>query len=134
MISSEEALKAIQIAEQKAREFNLAITTCVVDEHGVMIASKKMDDARIVSPDFAYTKAYTAAVLQVSTAVITDADGPGKPFFGTKDILGGRFTVLPGGVPVTRNGKVVGAVGVGGSSDLRQDDACAQTAAQALSN
>ncbi len=130
MIKSVDAIKAISIAEEKAKEFNLAITTCVVDRYGIIIATKKMDGARIVSPDFAYTKAYTSAVLQVPTSVITSADGPGKPFFGTKDIMGGKLTVLPGGIPIIKDNVLLGAVGVGGSSNLKEDEACAKAAAE----
>lgn len=132
MITTKNAIEAIEAAEKKARELGVLITTCVVDEHGAEIATLRMDGALVISPKFAFAKAFTAATLKFPTKNLGDYASPNKPYFGINSLFGGELTVIDGGVPVTQNGEVVGAVGVGGSADVSQDEACALEAVAVL--
>lgn len=134
MISSNKAMEAIHAAEQKAKELGIAITTVIVDQHGVEVALKRMDDALVISPKFAYAKAYTSATLKFPTSALGDFDTPGKPYYGLTSLFSGTLTSIAGGVPVTKGDKVVGAVGVGGSADVSQDEMCAKAAAEVLNS
>jgi uncharacterized protein GlcG (DUF336 family) len=132
MISSSNAMEAIGAAEQKATELGVSVTICVVDEHGVQIATKRMDGALTISPKFAQAKAYTSATLRAATSSLSVYATEGKPYFGLTSLFDGKLTVIAGGIPVMEGESVIGAVGVGGSADVSQDEACAQAAVRVL--
>lgn len=133
MITLEKAQEAIEAAEKKAKELGIKITTTIVDEHGTLIAASRMDGAITISPEFAYAKAYTSATIGLPTADIANYSGEGKPYFGTTSAFGGKLMVIAGGIPVKTGEKLVGAVGVGGSMDVKQDEECAKAAVETLS-
>lgn len=132
IITLEKAKRALEASEKKAIELGIAVSTTVVDEHGVVIASSKMDKAFYISPQYAYTKAYTSANLKLATGDIAQYAAEGKPYYGMGSLFGGKLTTIAGGLPVMVSGKVIGGVGVGGSPDPSQDVLCAQEAIKAL--
>ena len=132
MITLKKAKEAIEASEAKAQELGVSVTTVVADEHGVVIALSRMDGAFTVSPDFARAKAFTSATLGFPTDKLAGFTGEGKPYFGLTDLASGEFTTIAGGVPVMKDGKLIGGVGVGGSADVGQDAMCAEAAAKAL--
>jgi uncharacterized protein GlcG (DUF336 family) len=132
MITLEKAKQALVAAEKKATELGTAITTVIVDDHGSIIAVSRMDGAIHISPKFAYAKAFSSANLGVPSEVLGQYSGEGKPFIGINTLFGGELTGIAGGLPVKMQGKVVGAVGVGGSMDVSQDATCAQEAVKTL--
>jgi len=132
MITLKKAKEAIAASEAKARELGVAVTTIVADKHGSVMALSRMDGAFTVSPDFARAKAFTSATLGFPTEKLADFTGEGKPYFGLTDLASGEFTTIAGGVPVMKHGKLIGGVGVGGSSDVGQDAMCAEAAVNAL--
>lgn len=132
MIRLEKAKKAIEGSEKKAQELGIAITTVILDEHGTVIALSRMDGAFTVSPDFAKAKAFTSATLGFPTQALSQFVIEGKPYFGLSNLAGGEFTTIAGGIPVKNGDKVVGGVGVGGSTDVKQDEMCAQEAVKIL--
>lgn len=132
MISTKMAIEAIAAAEKKANEIGVKITTCVVDEHGAVIALKRMDEALVISPKFAFAKAYTAAMLKIPTKSLGEYSSPNKPYYGLTSLFGGELTVIDGGIPVIIDSFVIGAVGVGGSADVTQDEQCADAAVSVL--
>lgn len=132
MITLAKAKKAIEAAEKKAHEFNIYITTVISDDHGTAIALSRMDGAFTVSGDFARAKAFTSATLGFPTNKLADFVGEGKPYFGLSNLDSGEFTTIAGGMPVIQNGKLIGGVGVGGSTDVNQDALCAEEAVKIL--
>lgn len=133
MITLDLAKKALEAAEQKAKELKTIVTIVVVDEHGSIIAANRMDGAIPISPRFAYQKAFTSANLGTPTKDLAQYALEGQPYYGLTTILGGEMTTIAGGLPVMVNGKIAGGVGVGGSMDVNQDVACAQEAVKILS-
>lgn len=132
MLTLETAMQAANAAIEEAKKQDLTISVCVVDANGTQLVALKMDDSLIVSPEFAHAKAYTAGTLQLPTEGIAEYAVPGKPYYGTTSMFHGKFMVIPGGEPIKINGKVVGAIGVGGSHDVQQDVACAKAGLAAI--
>src|SRR6202030_2155527 len=56
---------------------------------------------------------------------------PGQQFFGIHVSNHGRVMIFAGGIPLRRDGSIVGAIGVSGGSGT-QDDAVARAGASAL--
>jgi uncharacterized protein GlcG (DUF336 family) len=132
MITLQHAKNAMEAATNKAKALGTAITVVVVDEHGSIIAVSRMDGAIPISPRFAYTKAFTAASLGAPTGALEKFAEEGKPYMGLNDIFGGELTTIKGGLPVSRDGRILGGVGVGGSMDVNQDEECAKAAVDVL--
>ncbi|HKZ34945.1 MAG TPA: heme-binding protein [Patescibacteria group bacterium] len=132
MITLEQAKKALAVAEEKAKGFGVPVSTAVVDEYGVLIAFSKMDGALVVSPEFAFHKAYTSATLQMPSGAVAEYAYEGKPYYSVNTAFKGKYLLIAGGVPVQQGGKVVGAVGVGGSKNVTEDLECAKAAAAVL--
>jgi uncharacterized protein GlcG (DUF336 family) len=132
MLTLHQAKSMLEASEQKARELGISVSTVVVDTHGSIIAASRMDGAIPISPRFAYAKAFTSASVGFPSEGLAQYAGEGKPYFGITDVLGGELTPIAGGVPVMKDGKLVGGVGVGGSTDVGQDADCAKTAVAVL--
>jgi len=126
-----DAEKAISAARTKAQELGVAMAIAVVNESGILTAFIRMDDSELVAVPIAQDKAYTALVNRLSTKELGAQCQPGGPLFGLQTNLGGRMVIFPGGVPVWRNGKLIGAVGASGGS-VEQDHECATAGESAI--
>jgi uncharacterized protein GlcG (DUF336 family) len=131
MVNLEDARKIIAAAEKKAKELRQPMNVAVVDGGGNLIAHARMDRAWIGSIDIAINKAYTSRAFDISTRELAGSSQPGQQFFGIHMSNGGRVMIFAGGVPLRRQGKVVGAVGVSGGSG-EQDQAVAEAGAAAF--
>lgn len=132
MITLEQAKKALETSEKKAKELGIAVTTAIVDEHGSIVAVSRMDGAIPISPRFAYSKAFTSANLGMPTDAMEQYAAENKPYFGVNTLFGGELTTIAGGLPVKIGDKIVGGVGVGGSADTKKDLDCAKVAVKVL--
>lgn len=133
MITLEKAKAALVAAQKKAEELKAVVSIAVVDEHGALVAFSKMDGAINISPKFSQAKAYTAATVGMPSGDMAAYAAEGKPYYGVDSAMGGKLTVIAGGIPVMDGGKIAGAVGVGGSQDVNQDVEIAKAAVVALS-
>ena len=127
-----EANLVIQAGIRRATEIGSPSTVCVVDVGGIVIAQARMDGSLLCSVELAYSKAYTALSCKLATSFIKTIAQPGGDFYGIANGLGGRAIIFPGGVPISVDGQVVGAVGASGGNG-NQDEDVAQSAATAVS-
>jgi len=131
MVSLEDARRIIAAAEKKAKELRQPMNIAVADGGGNLVAHERMDGAWIGSIDISINKAYTSRAFDISTRELAAASQSGGQFFGIHASNGGRVMIFAGGVPLRRQGKVVGAVGVSGGSG-EQDHAVAEAGAAAF--
>ncbi len=128
----EQAKRALEASEKKARELGVAVSTVIVDSHGGIIAVSRMDGALPISPRFALQKAVTSASLGMPTENLAHYATEGKPYFGITTLFGGELTCIAGGYPVMVQGGLTGGIGVGGSANVNQDAQCALEAKKVL--
>lgn len=130
-VSLDDARRMIAAAEKAADEQGQPMCIAVVDAGGILVAHIRQDRAWLGSVDIAINKAFTARAFNLSTAALADESQPGGQFYGIDKSNQGRVLIIPGGLPVTRNDMVVGAVGVSGGTG-EQDNAVVEAAAAAF--
>jgi len=120
----EDAEKILAAARTKAQEINVAMCIAVVNEAGFLTTFIRSNNSELCAIQFAIDKAYTALVNRMSTRDLGSQCQPGGPLYGLQNNLGGRMVIFPGGIPIWRNGELIGAVGVSGGS-VDEDEICA---------
>ena len=120
-------------AEEEAKKIGVSMVISVVDEGGNLIAIHRMDDAWLASIDIAQNKAWTSVALKMPSANLADATVPAAELYGLNTTNNGRLVVFGGGIPLEIDGKVVGAVGVSGST-VPHDVQVAEAAVKAFNN
>ncbi len=130
MITLEDARRVVSAAEEKAREIGQPMDIAVLDSGRNLKFFARMDDAWLGSIEIAIDKAYTSASFELSTEDLASQAQPGQPLFGINTTNNSRVVIFAGGIPIQRDGQVVGAVGVsGGTPDQDQQVAEAGAAA-----
>jgi len=130
MIHLEDARRIIEAAEKKAKEIGQPMNIAVADGGGNLVAHVRMDGAWLGSIDISIKKAYTARAFDISTKDLATHSQSGGQFFGIHASNDGKIMIFAGGIPLKRDGKVVGAVGVSGGMGA-QDQAVAEAGAAA---
>jgi uncharacterized protein GlcG (DUF336 family) len=131
MITLNDARKIITAAEKKAADIGQPMNIAVVDAGGNLIAHVRMDGAWMGSVDISIKKAWTSRAFDVATKDLAKLAQPGEDFFGIHASNDGKVMIFAGGIPLKRDGKVVGAVGVSGGSG-KQDQQVAEAGAEAF--
>ena len=121
----------IAAAEKRADEIGQPMNIAIVDGGGNLIAHVRQDGAWIGSVDISISKAWTSRAFDIQTKDLGDNSQPTQQFFGIHTTNGGKVTIFAGGVPLTRDGAVVGGLGVSGGSG-EQDQTVAEAGAGAL--
>ena len=116
VVTLEEAQRIISAAEHKAQEMGLPMNIAVMDAGRNLVAFHRMDGAWVASIDIAIDKAFTSAGRGLTTRKIGEMAQPGQPLFGINTTNGGRIVIFAGGIPLTRDGEVIGAIGVSGGT------------------
>ncbi len=129
-ITLEEAQRVIDSAAQKATEIGQPMNIAVVDAGGNLKAHVRMDGASIGSITVAINKAYTSIAFQCQSGDLQEATRPHGPIYGLSDAHGGRIVVFPGGIPLVRDGRIMGAIGVS-TGTVEQDQAVAEAGVEA---
>src|SRR5665213_2736262 len=116
MIHLEDARRILAAAEKKAQEIGQPTNIAVADAGGNLIAHVRMDGAWLGSIDISINKAYTARAFDISTKDLATHSQPGGQFYGIHASNDGKIMIFAGGIPLKRDGNVVGAIGVSGGS------------------
>jgi uncharacterized protein GlcG (DUF336 family) len=126
-----DARRIIAAAEKKAAEISQPMNIAVADAGGNLVAHVRMDNAWIGSIDISIKKAWTSRAFDIATKDVASHCQSGGQFFGIHASNDGKVMIFAGGIPLKKDGKVVGAIGVsGGSGD--QDHAVAEAGAAAF--
>ena len=103
--------KIAAAAEAEAHKHAWAVTIAIVDDGGHLLWLQRLDGAAPVSSHIAPAKAHTAALGRRESKIYEDMINAGRySFMSAPEIQG----LLEGGVPVIKDGHVIGAVGVSG--------------------
>jgi uncharacterized protein GlcG (DUF336 family) len=130
-ITEAQARAVLDAARKKAAEINTKMDIAVVDVGANLKAFVRMDGAWLGSIDISIRKARTARFFDMNTGEIGKLSQPAGPLYNIEHSNGGLIT-FPGGIPLkNRQGEVVGAIGVSGSS-VENDHAVAAAGAAAF--
>jgi len=122
---------AIAAARKKAVEQGTLMDIAIVDAGANLKAFVRMDDAFIGSIDICIKKAKTARLFNMTSGTMGELAKPGAPLYHIEFSNGGLIT-FPGGIPLkNKDGVIIGAIGVSGSS-VEDDEACAAAGAAAI--
>ena len=111
-VTLEQARKLIASGAAEARKNSWPVAITIVDTAGMLVAFEKMDGTQSGSVMISQDKAVSAAMLRRPTKVIQEAvagGGAGVRFLGLR-----YATPVEGGLPITVDGKIIGAIGVSG--------------------
>jgi glc operon protein GlcG len=126
------AQKMAVAARAAAAAAGANVAIAVVDSNGDLVYFERMDGSGAVAAS--QGKARAAMLFGLPTKQVADAMAAGKslPVTVTKPPQGAQeLLILQGGLPVVKDGKVVAAIGVGGSSSAN-DEKFAQAGIDAL--
>ncbi len=126
-LTLEGAKQVIAAATAEARRSRAGGVVAVVDEGGNLMALERLDGTFAAGANISIGKARTAAIFKRPTRFFEDVIKGGR----TAMIALNDFTPLQGGVPITVDGEVVGAIGVSGAASAQQDEEIAMVGAAA---
>ncbi len=127
-ITLEAAKHLMSAAEAEATKNNWTMAIVILDSTGHIVLLEKLDNTQYGSVTAAEDKARSALDFKRPTKVFEDLVAQGG--IGLRTLaLRGAFP-LEGGLPIVRDGKIVGAIGVSGGSSA-QDGQVAEAGADA---
>ncbi len=106
----EDAHRIVAAAMAHAQSRKWAVTICVCDDGGHLLMLERADTAPPFTAKMAVAKGTAAALGRRESKAFEDSINQGRTAFVTAPLEG----LLEGGVPITVEGHVIGAVGVSG--------------------
>ena len=131
VMTLETALELAQATLGDCRKRGFQVAVAVVDRFGNLQVTLRDRFAGPHTTDTARRKAWTAISFGTDTLALAELTQPGRPESGIRSVAG--VMALPGGVPVSSAGSIVGGVGVSGASP-EMDDACARAGIETISD
>lgn len=126
-ITLETARAVAAAAEAEARKHNWTVVIAIVDTGGHLVFLERIDGTQTASTVIAQEKARTAASFKRATKLFQEMiTGGATPILGLTGVL-----PLAGGVPLTRGGQIIGAIGVSGVQS-HEDHVVAEAGAAVL--
>jgi glc operon protein GlcG len=126
-ITYDQATRMIQAAMADARGKNFLMSFVVLDAGGHVIASGRMDGARLNTIEFARGKAYATALTGRPSAALQESYAGNPALWGNAATLGYGAPMLParGALPIMQNGVVIGSMGASGGPAQEDENAVA---------
>ncbi|WP_419996501.1 GlcG/HbpS family heme-binding protein [Streptomyces boninensis] len=130
-LSTTDADTLVTAAHQAAAAAGVPVAVTVLDAGGHLLAFRRDDRAVLIAGETSTRKAYTALQLNAATADLVDLVKPDGPFHTLPTALDRPLLFIAGGIPIHRDGHLIGALGLGGGTP-EQDHGFAKTALSAL--
>lgn len=130
-LTHSDAQQMIRAAQTAADAIAIPYCIAVVDAGGALLAFARQDGALTGSIDLAINKARTARLFDKPTADLGLMALPGADLYGIGHSNRGDVILIGGGLPVMRDGIVIGAVGASAGT-VPQDIPVAQAALTGL--
>jgi glc operon protein GlcG len=128
MLTLEQAKSIADEVRGAAIRQSLAVSIAIVDAGAHPVYFERMNEAIIGSVEAGLKKARSAVLYQRSTKVFEEALASGRSaLLSLPDAM-----PIEGGLPIARNGVVIGGIGVSGGSPS-EDGALAQAGVNAIS-
>lgn len=118
---------AAEAAGAEAARRGVAPVVSAVDAGGALMFLWRPDSAQVASVEVTTDKARTAAIYRRPSKDFEDQASGGRP----SALHLARAVPLQGGVPITSDGSVIGAIGVSGARSADEDQELALIGAQA---
>jgi glc operon protein GlcG len=119
-VNLEQAAKAVEAAIAEAKKAGTLTAVAVVSNSGFLVHFSKMDQTQFASIEIAIDKAKAAATFRRPTKTFED-----RANSGGVNVLSLRGVVASeGGIPLMRDGKVIGAIGCSGGTSAQDGQAC----------
>src|SRR6266481_4611726 len=112
------AKRLVAAAEAEARKLGATVVIAVVDDGGQLIFLERLDDTQVASVEVAIGKARTAAIFRRPSKEFEDQVRNGR----VAALALPGATPLQGGIPITVDGKVIGAIGASGNSPQEDEE------------
>ena len=122
-----DADRMLAAARAEAERHGWAVSIAVVDAGGPRLAFARLDGASPASTYIAQDKARAAALGRRETKAYEDMINGGRTAFLSAPLTG----LLEGGVPITVDGRIAGAIGVSGVKS-EQDAQIARAGTQSV--
>jgi uncharacterized protein GlcG (DUF336 family) len=126
-----DAEQIVAASRAKALEMGLPMCIAVMDSHAYLVAFVRTGDTTLDSIQIAIDKAYTSALIRMDTRTLGKQCQPGNALYGFQNNLGGRLVIFPGGLPLFKDGKLFGSVGVSGG-EVDEDETVARAGVDAF--
>ncbi|WP_190141610.1 GlcG/HbpS family heme-binding protein [Streptomyces glebosus] len=115
-LTTREAEALIEAAVRAAEGLGVRGSVTVLDAGGQLLGFRRDDTAVLISGETSTRKAYTALQLDAPTADLVDLVRPDGLFHTLPTALDRPLLFLAGGVPLQRDGRLIGALGFGGGA------------------
>lgn len=129
-ITLDQASKVGNAALAEAKKLNVLEAVAIVDPSGRLVYFMKMDNARSIAVELAQHKARTAAMFKLPSKAYEDRVASGGAGIAALSLDG--VIAAAGGIPIVVDGKIIGAIGVGGGPNGGIDSIAAQAGVDAL--
>jgi glc operon protein GlcG len=123
LATAQKIADAVQAAMESADE---QAAICIMDTNGDIVLFERIDETNRIPVGTAEGKARAVLMFGVPTADVAAAQRNPVPLQVTPPPVGGSIgpiTTMSGGLPIYRNGKLIGAIGVGGADAKDAGDA-----------